>query len=87
MRRSTLNTKYKNINLVDVHLADDGVVQATGSGDVVMTMKTPSGVKKGVFTNVWHVPKLTRNLFSVGRLTKDECRASDIRRERLLRGH
>ncbi|KAF1325883.1 Integrase catalytic core protein, partial [Globisporangium splendens] len=36
-----------------------------------MMMKTPSGVKKGVLTNVWHIPKLTRNLFSVGRFTKD----------------
>ncbi|CAI5708125.1 unnamed protein product [Peronospora destructor] len=36
-----------------------------------MLMKTPSGAKKGVLTNVWHIPKLTRNLFSVGRFTKD----------------
>ena len=34
-------------------------------------MKTPSGVKKGVLTNVWHIPKLTRNLFSVGGITND----------------
>ncbi|KAF1328946.1 Gag-pol polyprotein, partial [Globisporangium splendens] len=64
-------TKYKTIDPVDVHLADDGVVQAIGSGDIVMTMKTPSGDKKGVLTNVRHIPKLTRNLFSVGRFTKD----------------
>ncbi|KAF1332328.1 Integrase catalytic core protein, partial [Globisporangium splendens] len=64
-------TKYKTIDPVDVHLADDGVVQAIGSGDIVMMMKTPSGVKKGVLTNVWHISKLTRNLFSVGRFTKD----------------
>ena len=62
---------YKTIDPVDVHLADDGVVQAIGSGDIVMKMKTPSGVNKGVLTNVWHIPKLTRNLFSVGRFTKD----------------
>ncbi|POM74929.1 Copia proteinlike [Phytophthora palmivora] len=24
-----------------------------------------------VFTKVWHIPKLSRNLFSVGRFTKD----------------
>ena len=64
-------TKYKTFDPVDVHLADDGVVQAVGSGDIVMMMKTPSGVKKGVLRNVWHIPKLTRNLFSVGRFTKD----------------
>ncbi|KAF1332517.1 reverse transcriptase, partial [Globisporangium splendens] len=64
-------TKYKTIDPVDVHLADDGVVQAIGSGDIVMMMKTPSGVKRGVLTNVWHIPKLTRNLFSVGRFTKN----------------
>uniref|UniRef100_A0AAV1UKU7 Integrase catalytic domain-containing protein n=1 Tax=Peronospora matthiolae TaxID=2874970 RepID=A0AAV1UKU7_9STRA len=28
-------------------------------------------MKKGVLTNVWHIPKLSRNLFSVGRFTKD----------------
>jgi len=64
-------TKYKIIDPVDVHLADDGVVQAIGSGHIVMMMKTPSGAKKSVLTNVWHIPKLTRNLFSVGRFTKD----------------
>ena len=63
-------TKYMTIDPVDVHLADDGVVQAIGSGDVVMTMKTLSSVKKGVLTNVWNIPKLTRNLFSINRFTK-----------------
>ena len=32
---------YKNINPVDLHLADDGVVQAVGTGDIIMSMKTP----------------------------------------------
>ena len=50
-------------------LRDEGIL-LIGSGDVVMMMKTPSGVKKGVLTNVWHIPKLTRNLFSVGRFTR-----------------
>ncbi|GMF66431.1 unnamed protein product [Phytophthora lilii] len=62
---------YKKMSRVDVHLADDGVVQAVGTGDIVMSMKTPRGTKKGVLTNVWHIPKLSRNLFSVGRFTKD----------------
>ncbi|CAH0473643.1 unnamed protein product [Peronospora belbahrii] len=62
---------YKTFDPVNVHLADDGVVQAIGSGDIVMTMKTPRGIKKGVLTGVWHIPKLSRNLFSVGRFTKD----------------
>uniref|UniRef100_H3H9Q4 Integrase catalytic domain-containing protein n=1 Tax=Phytophthora ramorum TaxID=164328 RepID=H3H9Q4_PHYRM len=44
---------------------------AVGTGDIVMSMKTPRGMKKGVLTNVWHIPKLSRNLFSVGRFTKD----------------
>ena len=35
---------YKTIDPVNVHLADDGVVEAIGSDDVVMTMKTPSGI-------------------------------------------
>ncbi|KAG2759099.1 hypothetical protein Pcac1_g28831 [Phytophthora cactorum] len=44
-----------------------------GGGDrrIVMSMKTPRGTKKGVLTSVWHIPKLSRNLFSVGRFTKD----------------
>ncbi|KAG3215583.1 Retrovirus-related Pol polyprotein from transposon TNT 1-94 [Phytophthora cactorum] len=62
---------YKTISPVDVHLVDDGVVQAVGTGDIAMSMKTPRGMKKGVLTNVWHIPKLSRNLFSVGRFTKD----------------
>ena len=32
---------YEKINPVDVHLADDGVVQAVGTGDTIMSMKTP----------------------------------------------
>ena len=62
---------YKTISPIDVHLADDGVVQAVGMGDIVMSMKTPRGTKKGMLTGVWHIPKLSRNLFSVGRFTKD----------------
>uniref|UniRef100_A0AAV1V9B4 Retrovirus-related Pol polyprotein from transposon TNT 1-94-like beta-barrel domain-containing protein n=1 Tax=Peronospora matthiolae TaxID=2874970 RepID=A0AAV1V9B4_9STRA len=41
-----------------------------------MSMKTPQGIKKGVLTNVWHIPKLSRNLFSVGRFTKDVGRVT-----------
>uniref|UniRef100_A0AAV1T0R4 Retrovirus-related Pol polyprotein from transposon TNT 1-94-like beta-barrel domain-containing protein n=1 Tax=Peronospora matthiolae TaxID=2874970 RepID=A0AAV1T0R4_9STRA len=62
---------YKVFISVDVHLADDGVAQAIGKGDIVMSMKTPRGTKKGVLTDVWHIPMLLRNLFSVGRFTKD----------------
>ncbi|CAH0479170.1 unnamed protein product [Peronospora belbahrii] len=40
-------------------------------GDILMSMKTPRGVKKGVPIGVWHIPKLSRDLFSVGHLTKD----------------
>uniref|UniRef100_A0AAV1VK26 Integrase catalytic domain-containing protein n=1 Tax=Peronospora matthiolae TaxID=2874970 RepID=A0AAV1VK26_9STRA len=49
---------YKGFDAVDVHLADDGIVQAIGSGDIVMSMKTPPRDEE-------------RNLFSVGRFTKD----------------
>ena len=62
---------YKKIDPIDVHLADDGVVQAIVISDIVMSMKTPSGTKKGVLTSVWHIPKLSHNFFSVGRFTKD----------------
>ena len=37
---------YKVFYAVDVHLADDGVVQAIGKGDIVMSMKTPRGPRK-----------------------------------------
>uniref|UniRef100_H3H9M5 GAG-pre-integrase domain-containing protein n=1 Tax=Phytophthora ramorum TaxID=164328 RepID=H3H9M5_PHYRM len=67
----TYMRNYKTMAPVDVHLADDGVAQAVGTGDIVMSMKTPRGMKKGVLTNVWHIPKLSRNLFSVGRFTRD----------------
>ena len=43
---------YKKILPVNVHLADDRVVQAVATGDIVMSMMTPSGMKKGVLTNV-----------------------------------
>ena len=36
----------KKTNPVEVHLADDGVVQAVGTGDIIMSMKTPRGVKR-----------------------------------------
>ena len=49
---------YKIFAPVDVHLADDGVVEAIGCADIVMSMKTSEGIKKGVLTNVWHIPKL-----------------------------
>ena len=61
---------YKVFSPIDVHLADDGVVQAIGSGNIVMSIKTSEGLKKGVLTNVWHILKLSRNLFSVGRLPR-----------------
>ena len=35
-----------------------------------MSMKTPYRNKKDMLRGVWHIPKLSRNLFSVGRLTK-----------------
>ncbi|CEG45551.1 Phosphatidylinositol kinase (PIK-G3) [Plasmopara halstedii] len=62
---------YKKIAPFNVYLVDDGVVQANGTGDIVMSMKTPRGMKKGVLTSVWHIPKLSRNLFSARRSTKD----------------
>ncbi|KAG3137143.1 hypothetical protein PC128_g25792 [Phytophthora cactorum] len=46
-------TYYKKISPVDVHLADDGVVQVVGTGDIVMSMKTPRGTKKGMLTSVY----------------------------------
>ena len=59
----TFMKTYKYFGPVDVHLADDGVVQAIGKGDIVLSMKTRQGVKKGVLTDVWHIPKLSRSFF------------------------
>ena len=64
-------SNFRSIKSVKVHLADDGIVEAIGCGDVEMTMNTPCGLRKGVLTNVWFVPKLSRNLFSVARFARD----------------
>ena len=55
--------KYKDISPVDVHLADDGVVQAIETYDIVMSMKTPHVMKKGMLRKVWHIPKLSRKFY------------------------
>ena len=62
---------YKKTDPVNVHFADDGVVQAIGVGDIVMAMTTRSGKKKCLLKGVWHIFKLSRNLFSVKRFIKD----------------
>ena len=67
----TFMRNYKKIDSVSVHLADDGIVQAVGVDDIVMSMHSPRGMKKCVLKGVWHIPKLSRNLFYVGRFTKD----------------
>uniref|UniRef100_A0AAV1TH04 Uncharacterized protein n=1 Tax=Peronospora matthiolae TaxID=2874970 RepID=A0AAV1TH04_9STRA len=67
---------YKGFDAVDVHLADDGIVQAIGSGDIVMSMKTPQGMKKGVLTNVAH-PKVIQKPV-LGRPLHQGCRPSDV---------
>ena len=48
---------YHKISPVDVHLADDGVVQAVGKGDINMLMRTQNAVNKGVLSGTWHIPK------------------------------
>ncbi|CEG39831.1 retrovirus-related gag-pol polyprotein [Plasmopara halstedii] len=42
---------YKKIAPIDVHLAYDGVKQAIGTGDIVMSMMTPRGMKTGLLTD------------------------------------
>uniref|UniRef100_A0AAV1V4P0 Retrovirus-related Pol polyprotein from transposon TNT 1-94-like beta-barrel domain-containing protein n=1 Tax=Peronospora matthiolae TaxID=2874970 RepID=A0AAV1V4P0_9STRA len=61
----------KTICPVNVHLADDDVVEEIRWGEVVMKVKTPSGSKKGILMNLLYVPKLSRNLFSARMFTKD----------------
>lgn len=67
----TVLTGYRSIKPVKVHLADDGTVEAIGCGDVEMVMQTQHGPRIGVLKNVWHVPRLSRNLFSVARFARD----------------
>lgn len=62
---------YKDISPVGVHLANDGFVQAIVTSEFVMSMKTPHGMKKGMLRRVWHISKLSRNLFSFRLFTKD----------------
>ena len=62
---------YKETTPVSLPLADDGVVQDVKISDIVMSIKTAHGVKNGVLTTVWYIPKLSRSLFSVGRFAKD----------------
>lgn len=66
-----LMRNYDVFGSIDVHLSDDDIFQAIASGDIVMSMKTLQGVKKGVLTNVWQIPKISRTLFFVGCFTKD----------------
>ena len=61
---------YQNISPEGVHLVEDGVIQALRKRDITLSMKTKHGVRKGVLTDVCHIPRLTRNMFSVGRFTK-----------------
>lgn len=62
---------YKVLDSVDAHLADDGIVHTISSGDIVVSIKTPRRTKKGVLTNVSHISKLSKNLFSLVRFTYD----------------
>ena len=71
-RSSACVKNCRAIKPVQVYLADNGTVEAIGCGDVEMVVvETASGPRKGVLTNVWHVLKLSRNLFSVSRFTED----------------
>ena len=70
-RSKSCLTNYQAMKPVTVHLADDGTVEAIGRGDVHMEMQTPHGLRKGVLKNVWFVPRLSRDLFSVARFAKD----------------
>ena len=54
-----------------MYLADDSVVIALGIGDIIMSLKTAHGVRKGALTNVWYISKLSRSLISFGKFTKD----------------
>jgi hypothetical protein len=53
-----------------VKMGDGYFVDAFGKGQVGMTMHLSSGDKQVMFHDVFYVPKLSKNLFSVGAVTR-----------------
>ncbi|KAF0726653.1 hypothetical protein Ae201684_015153 [Aphanomyces euteiches] len=77
MTNSMANFKnYSPMKAIKVHLADDDVIEAVGQGEVVMKLMTPQGPQLGVLKNVWFVPKISRNLFSVSQFATDGAKIS-----------
>lgn len=70
---------YTVMNPVEIRLADDKCVRAVGHGDIVMVLPTPEGPKRGVLKNVWFVPNLARNLFSVSQFTQDSTQMNFVK--------
>lgn len=61
---------------IKVHLADNDVIEAIGRGDIVMELATPKGFQRGVLKDVWFIPRLSRNLFSVSQFTTQDSTVS-----------
>ncbi len=53
-----------------VQLGDNYIVEATGKGNIDMSFLLQNGENTAKMCNVWLVPKLAKNLFSVGAVTR-----------------
>ena len=45
---------------LDMHLADDVVMQAVVTGSISMSIETKLGFKRGVLYSLWHILKNTQ---------------------------
>ncbi|KAL2653638.1 hypothetical protein R1flu_021766 [Riccia fluitans] len=71
----TFLLNYKECDPVKLHLGDGNALTGVGTGDVAVRFHLPGArTKMGTLTSVLYVPNLTKNLLSLGRLIKNECR-------------
>ena len=68
-----LMVNYRRGNFGKVFLADGGALEIVGRGDVKILL-TNGGT--WTLTNVRHIPRLKRNLISVGQLDDEGCRTT-----------
>jgi hypothetical protein len=60
---------YENIVLVKIYMGDNSIQEAIGKGNMDVTMERGENIIRGAFTNVLHIPKIAKNLFSMIKAT------------------
>lgn len=55
---------------IEIHVADSNVILATGIGDLLYNLDTPSGSTRGRFERTLFVPDISTTLISVSQLTR-----------------